>query len=281
MSDGVIRILIFAAIFLGMAGWELAQPRRSLVALKGRRWVTNLSIVAIDALAVRLIFPLAAVGFALAAQEAGWGLFNLFEVPAWIAGIASFVILDLAIYAQHVVSHKVPLFWRLHRVHHADRDIDVTTALRFHPIEILLSMLWKAAVIFLIGAPPLAVFIFEAVLNGSAVFNHANARLPLALDRVLRLLIVTPDMHRVHHSVIRGETDSNYGFSLSIWDRLFSTYVPQPSAGHEGMRIGLEQYADDKPTHLIWSLLLPFRSDRPAGDGQESGAGRGRGRPAP
>ncbi|MGE0233499.1 MAG: sterol desaturase family protein [Flavobacteriaceae bacterium] len=265
MSEAVIRILIFAAIFLGMAAWELAQPRRALVALKGRRWFTNISIVAIDALAVRLIFPLAAVGFAIAAQDSGWGLFNLIAIPGWLAGIASFVILDLAVYAQHVASHKVPVFWRLHRVHHADRDFDVTTALRFHPIEILLSMLWKGAVIFLVGAPPLAVFIFEAVLNGAAVFNHANARLPLGLDRILRLLIVTPDMHRVHHSAIRGETDSNYGFNLSFWDRIFSTYVPQPSAGHEGMRIGLDDYADDKPTYLVWSLLLPFRSGRPEG----------------
>ena len=274
MSDGVIRIVIFAGIFLGMAGWELAQPRRALVALKGRRWLTNLSIVAIDAIAVRLIFPLAAVGFAIAAQEAGWGLFNLTALPGWVAGIASFIVLDLAVYAQHVASHKIPLFWRLHRVHHADRDIDVTTALRFHPIEILLSMLWKAVVIFLIGAPPLAVFVFEAVLNGSAVFNHANARLPLGLDRLLRLFVVTPDMHRVHHSVIRGETDSNYGFNLSLWDRIFATYVPQPSAGHEGMRIGLDDYPDEKPTHLIWSLLLPFMPDCPSGPTRKDSAER-------
>lgn len=263
MSDVAIRLGIFAAIFLAMAGWELARPRRVPVAGKGRRWFTNLTIVAIDTLAVRLVFPLAAVGFAISAEEAGIGLFNRIQAPGWLAGIIAFVALDLAIYAQHVAFHRVPLLWRIHRVHHADRDVDVTTGLRFHPLEIMLSMLWKAAVIALIGAPALAVFVFEAALNGSSVFNHANARLPLGLDRVLRLFVVTPDMHRVHHSVIRGETDSNYGFNLSLWDRMFSTYVPQPAEGHERMRTGLEAYGDERPSRLGWSLLLPFLRDRP------------------
>ncbi len=258
IGEGAARLSVFAAVFLAMAMAEWAAPRRALGHDRSRRWLTNLAIVAIDTLAVRLAFPLAAVGFAIWAEGRGLGLLRLVGVPGAAAGVIAFLALDLAIWAQHVAVHKVPILWRVHRVHHADVDIDVTTGLRFHPIEIALSMLWKMAVIAALGAPPLAVFAFEVVLNGMAMFNHANVRLPPGVDRVLRLVLVTPDMHRVHHSADRRETDSNYGFNLSVWDRLFRTYVPQPARGHEGMTIGLDDYQSDAPTRLGWSLALPF-----------------------
>lgn len=262
LDEGTLRLLVFAGVFLLMAAVELFEPRRELTASKGRRWFTNLAILLIDIAVVRLIFPLAAVGVAIWAGERGLGLFNAIPLPGAVAGLASFLALDLAIYAQHVASHKIPLLWRLHRVHHTDRDVDVTTALRFHPVEILLSMVWKGVVIVALGAPPTAVFAFEAVLNGAAMFNHANIRLPAPLEKLLRLAVVTPDMHRVHHSVIHRETDSNYGFNLSVWDRLFRTYVDEPRDGHEAMRLGLEPFQDDRPTRLGWSLWLPFGEGR-------------------
>jgi sterol desaturase/sphingolipid hydroxylase (fatty acid hydroxylase superfamily) len=257
-GEAILRLSVFTAVFMVMALAEWMAPRRPLGHGRGRRWVTNIAIVAIDTLAVRLIFPLAAVGFAIWAETREIGLFQIMGTPGIVAGIISFAVLDLAIWAQHVAVHKVPVLWRVHRVHHADVDIDLTTGIRFHPIEIVLSMLWKMVVIAALGAPPLAVFVFEVVLNGMAMFNHANVRLPARLDRMLRLVIVTPDMHRVHHSTEMRETDSNYGFNLSIWDRLFRTYVPQPALGHEGMRIGLEEYQSEDPTRLGWSLALPI-----------------------
>ena len=189
----------------------------------------------------------------------GWGILSWIDWPFWLEVAVAAVLLDMAIYWQHVASHKIPVLWRVHRVHHADRDIDATTGIRFHPVEIVLSMLYKFVVIIALGAPALGVFIFEVLLNGSAMFNHANLKLPAWLDRVLRTLIVTPDMHRVHHSVIHHETDSNYGFNLSIWDRLFGSYIDQPEKGHDGMTIGLNDYQTDNPSRLDWSLLLPFR----------------------
>lgn len=275
IGEGILRLSVFAAVFLVMALAEWAAPRRPLGHGRGRRWLTNLAIVAIDTLAVRLIFPLAAVGFAIWAESRGIGLFHILDVSGPVAGIVSFVVLDLAIWAQHVAVHKVPVLWRVHRVHHADVDIDLTTGIRFHPVEIVLSMLWKMAVIAALGAPPLAVFVFEVVLNAMAMFNHANVRLPARLDRMLRLVVVTPDMHRVHHSTEMRETDSNYGFNLSIWDRLFRTYVPQPALGHEGMRIGLEEFQSEDPTRLGWSLALPVAplngKRRPAGGSGRAG----------
>ena len=258
IGEGTLRFAAFAGVFLLMALFEWAAPRRALAHDRPRRWFTNLSIVVIDIVVVRLVFPLAAVGFAIWAQSHGFGLFHAIDVPGWLAGIVSFLVLDLAIWAQHLAVHKIPVFWRIHRVHHADVDFDLTTALRFHPFEIVLSMVWKMAVVVALGAPPLSVFLFEVVLNGMAMFNHANAKLPVRVDRVLRTFLVTPDMHRVHHSTNIAETDSNYGFNLSIWDRIFRTYVAQPALGHDGMVIGLDDYQSEAPTRIGWSLLLPF-----------------------
>ncbi|MAA97896.1 MAG: fatty acid hydroxylase [Stappia sp.] len=259
MSEADIRLAAFLGIFAAMAVFEIVVPRRVLLASKARRWTTNLAIVALDTAVLRVVFPMAAVGVALYAQDEGAGLFVLAGLPLWLAGVMGFVALDFAVWLEHWASHKIPLLWRIHRMHHADRDIDVTTALRFHPLEIVLSMAWKAAVVLALGIPPVAVLVFEVVLNGAAMFNHANLRLGNRLDGLLRLLVVTPDMHRVHHSVIRSETDSNYGFNLSVWDRLFGTYVAQPRDGHEGMTIGLEAWQDERPSGIVWSLLLPFR----------------------
>ena len=263
ISEAALRFAVFAGIFVAMALLEVAAPKRHLSAAKARRWLTNLSIVAIDSVVVRLMaalaVPLAAVAAALYAEQRGIGLLNMVVWPAWLELVIALVVLDFAIWLQHLASHKVPVLWRLHRMHHADLDIDVSTALRFHPIEIGLSMLWKIAWVLALGASALSVLLFELILNGCAMFNHANIALPGPLDRIVRLFIVTPDMHRVHHSVERREHDSNYGFNLSLWDRLFSTYTPQPERGHQGMTIGLPQYRSDGPTRLIWSLAVPFR----------------------
>lgn len=270
LGEPALRLGVFAFVLAAMAGAEILAPRRDLAHGRGRRWLTNFSIVVIDALAVRLIFPLAAVGVALWAESRGIGVFNVAGLPGVVAGVLAFLALDLAIWAQHIATHKIPVLWRIHRVHHSDVDVDFTTGIRFHPVEILLSMLWKSAVIVAIGAPALAVFLFEVVLNAMAMFNHANLRLPARLDRVLRLAIVTPDMHRVHHSVIHRETDANYGFNLSLWDRLFGTYIAQPARGHEAMTLGLDEYQGEEPTRLGWSLRLPLAPlrRRRDGDGQ-------------
>jgi sterol desaturase/sphingolipid hydroxylase (fatty acid hydroxylase superfamily) len=261
-SDGAIRLAVFASVFLVMALIELAAPKRRLIAPKGRRWLTNLGVSVTGMVLLRLMamlaVPLAAIAAASYAEAHRIGLLNQLDWPEWLKIAVALLVLDLAIWAQHLASHKIPLFWRLHRVHHADRDIDVTTAVRFHPIEIGLSMLWKIAVVMAIGAAPLAVFLFEVILNACAMFNHANIALPSWLDRPLRLLIVTPDMHRVHHSVLWREHDSNYGFNLSVWDRLFQTYTAEPEGGHQGMTIGLTPYQSEAPTRFAWSLLLPF-----------------------
>ncbi|MDM3870718.1 sterol desaturase family protein [Porticoccus sp. W117] len=227
-----------------------------------RRWLTNWGLVIIDALTLRVVFPILAVGVAVIASQKGWGLFNILALPLWLEITLAVVLLDLLIYAQHVLSHKVPLLWRLHKVHHVDRDIDVTTGARFHPLEILFSMVYKMLCVLLVGPAAAAVILFEVILNGSAMFNHANVRLPKKLDALLRSVIITPDMHRVHHSVIAGETDSNYGFFLSCWDRWFGTYVEEPRDGHDGMTIGLAVYQDNRPASLWWSLLLPFKPVR-------------------
>ncbi len=260
--EGAVRLSVFVGLFTLLAFSEWAKPRRKLQMPKGQRWFTNIAIIVLDSVVVRLIFPAAAVGVALWASANGLGLFNslLRETPVWLAILASFLVLDFAVWLSHVLSHKVPLFWRFHRMHHSDRDIDVTTAIRFHPIEIVVSMIWKAGWVVLLGAPGIAVIIFEIVLNGSAMFNHSNLKLPLWLDRVVRLVVVTPDMHRVHHSAIGDETDSNYGFNLPWWDRMFGTYIDQPIKGHEGMTIGLNEWQDERPNQLGWALKLPFIS---------------------
>ena len=260
-NELAIRLGVFLGLFAVFATLEAFAPRRERVQTRKARWFTNLSITVLDTLALRalaLALPFLAVGAALDAGRMGWGLFNQLGWPVWIEVVLAILILDFAIWAQHLVTHKVPLFWRFHRVHHADRDFDVTTALRFHPVEILASMLLKIGLVYLLGPAAVAVVLFEIILNGTALFNHSNLRLPLGLDRAVRLILVTPDMHRVHHSVHRYEHDSNYGFALSIWDRIFGTYIPQPKAGHEAMEVGL-QWQDDRPAKLGWALGLPFR----------------------
>ena len=260
-NELIIRLSVFLGLFAVFAGLEALAPRRLRVVPVGGRWFTNLSITVLNTLALRglaLAMPFLAVGAAVDAWANGWGVLNHVTWPLWVEILAAILILDFAIWAQHWVTHKVPLFWRFHRMHHADRDMDVTTALRFHPFEILASMALKIGLIYLLGPLAVAVVVFEVLLNATAMFNHANIALPVWLDRVIRLILVTPDMHRVHHSVIRAEHDRNFGFALSIWDRVFGTYLAQPSKGHAGMTVGLE-WQDDAPAKLGWSLLLPFR----------------------
>jgi sterol desaturase/sphingolipid hydroxylase (fatty acid hydroxylase superfamily) len=258
-NETAVRLAAFFGVLAAVALAEIAFPRRRLTVSKWRRWTSNLAIVFLNSALVRLLLPATAAAFAVLAASRGWGLFNNFAGPAWFAVLASVVILDFAIYLQHVMFHAVPALWRVHRMHHADLDFDVTTGARFHPIEILLSMLIKFAVIMIIGAPAAAVVIFEVLLNASSMFNHGNLRLPAAFDRVLRLFVVTPDMHRVHHSIEDHETNSNFGFNLPWWDRLFGTYKAQPDAGHEGMTIGIRDYRAPKlATDLPGMLILPF-----------------------
>jgi len=259
-NEKAIRMGAFFGILGVMAVWEILAPRRALTISKAVRWVNNLGIVFFNSFLVWLIFPVLAVGMASFASSQGWGIFNYVELPFWFVVIASVVIMDFVIYLQHVMVHAVPALWRLHRVHHADLDFDVTTGARFHPLEIILSMLIKFATIAVLGPPVLAVVIFEVVLNGTAMFNHSNVRLPLGIDRVLRWFVVTPDMHRVHHSVEDDEANSNFGFNLPWWDRLFGTYRDQPRAGHQGMTIGIHKYRE--PKQVAWlpgMLLLPFK----------------------
>lgn len=263
-SESSLRFASFAIVLIVMACLEAAWPMRPRVLTRRQRWSTNLIITSLGMVLVRLLAiiaaPLAAMGAAIYAEGQRLGALNLLDAPHWLELLVSVVALDGLIYLQHVASHKVPLLWRLHRVHHADRDIDVTTGIRFHPIEIGLSMLYKSALVIVLGISPVAVLLFEVILNGTAMFNHANVRLPVWLDRVVRLILVTPDMHRVHHSVLRREHDTNYGFALSLWDRLFGTYTLEPEGGHHGMTIGLSEYQSEAPGQLGWSLLLPFRA---------------------
>ena len=263
-NEAVIRLGVFFGAFAILAIWEMAAPRRALVLPKSSRWLTNWSISILNTsltAGMKILLGAAAVAAALDAESLGWGFFNQVDWPLWLECLVVFLVLDFAIWAQHWAMHMVPVLWRLHRVHHVDRDIDVTTAIRFHPLEIALSMGFKILLVYLLGAPAVAVILFEVVLNGAAMFNHANIRLG-NWDRRLRLAIVTPDMHRVHHSIVRAEHDTNFGFNLSIWDRLFGTYTAEPSKGHEGMTIGLAEHQDDKPAAILWSLGFPFRNGR-------------------
>jgi len=257
-----VRLLAFAVVFGGMALWEIGSPKRKLFAGRLARWPSNFGIVIVDVLAVRLLIPAAAVGAAVFAAGNGWGLFHLLNLRLSVAALLGFLALDLVIYAQHVVFHKVPWLWRLHRMHHADLDIDVSTGLRFHPFEILISLVIKIAVVLALGIPAVGVLAFEVVLNATSMFNHSNVAMPAWLDRVLRLVVVTPDMHRVHHSIVRRETDSNFGFNVPWWDWLFRTYRPQPEAGHGGMTIGLPIFRDLRELRLDRLLTQPFRNDR-------------------
>ncbi len=257
--EAAIRLTAFAGIFGVMALWEVLAPRRRQVIGRWRRWPSNIGIVVLDSVLVRVISPTAAVGVALFAQAHGWGLFHALHLPGWTALAASLLLLDLAIYLQHVMLHAVPLLWRLHRMHHTDLEFDVTTGARFHPLEILLSLLIKLGVIVALGAPAVAVLAFELALNVTSMFNHGNVRLPRRLDRALRWLTVTPDMHRVHHSWHVDETNSNFGFNLSCWDRLCGTYRAQPRDGHERMTIGINQFRDPRELRLDRMLWQPMR----------------------
>ena len=261
-NEAAIRLTCFFGTLLAMAVWELLAPRRPLTQSKPLRWTSNLGLALLNNVVWRLLIPAGAVGLAITVQDRGWGLFNSVALPEWFEVAASVVLFDLAIYAQHWVFHRVPWLWRLHLVHHVDLDFDATTGIRFHTVETLLSFVWKAAVIALLGAPALAVMIFEILLNATAIFNHSNARLPVWIDGVLRLVLVTPDMHRVHHSIENHETNSNYGFCLSWWDFLFRTYDAQPDAGHDGMIIGHPEFRDPQVERLPCMLLLPFRRGR-------------------
>lgn len=260
-NETLIRLGIFAGLFLLLATVETLRPRRQRSQPRARRWLTNWALALLDSITLRLVavaIPLLGTGAALDAEARGWGLFNALAWPAALEVLLCVLVLDLLIWMQHLVTHKVPLLWRIHRVHHTDRDIDVTTAIRFHPLEIALSMGLKISAVYVLGAPAIAVILFEILLNGMAMFNHANLALPPQIDAAFRLVIVTPDMHRIHHSIHRDEHDSNFGFSLSLWDRFFGTYRPSPRSGQLGMEIGLKQWQDKRPNRLGWSLLVPF-----------------------
>lgn len=258
-SEGLLRLGAFVVVFGAVALWELAAPRRTSTFTRSRRWPHNLGLVLVDAIVLRVLAPGAAIGVALATEERGWGLLNLLSVPSWAALLAGVVLLDLVVYFQHVMFHAVPTLWRLHRVHHADLDFDVTTGVRFHPVEILISTVIKCAAVAAIGASAAAVLAFELLLNATAMFSHANASVPPVIEPWLRLLAVTPDMHRVHHSVEYDESSSNFGFNLPWWDRIFGTYRPQPRTGHATMMIGVDAFRSPGDQRLDQLLIQPLR----------------------
>jgi sterol desaturase/sphingolipid hydroxylase (fatty acid hydroxylase superfamily) len=264
-NEPLVRLVCFAGIFVAVAIGELIFPRRVLTTSKTNRWIANVGIIVLGAASLRVIAwvlaglgAASAVGMAVVAEKHHWGILNYVDMPLWSKVIISVVVLDFIIYLQHVMFHAIPTLWRLHMMHHADLDFDLTTGNRFHPIEIILSMGIKIASVMVLGAPAVGVVLFEVILNGVAMFNHSNMKIPLGLDRVLRLFMVTPDMHRVHHSVIRFETNSNFGFNLPWWDRLMGTYRAQPQKGHDDMTIGLNQFRDAKRLTLPWLVVLPF-----------------------
>ena len=258
-GEAGIRLGFFFSIFALVALWELALPRRRLIHARWLRWYANLGIVALNTVLVWLLVPLAPVAVAAVAESRGWGILNLVALPLWLKVLLALVVLDLVIYLQHVMFHALPVLWRLHRMHHADLDFDVTTGSRFHPIEIVVSVSIKMAAVVLIGPPAVAVLVFEILLNGASMFNHGNVRLPAGVDRALRWIVVTPDMHRVHHSDVPAETNSNFGFNLPWWDRLFGTYRAQPSLGHEYMMIGIDAFREPRELHLHRMLAQPLR----------------------
>jgi sterol desaturase/sphingolipid hydroxylase (fatty acid hydroxylase superfamily) len=259
-----VRLGAFVVIFSTMVVMEILRERRELQTSKGQRWATNIGIIVTDSVVLRFVFPMGAIGMGYLAGDLGWGLFNVVSVPFWLAVVASFILLDFVVWLQHVVFHAVPALWKVHMMHHADLDFDVTTGTRFHPIEMVISMGIKAAAILLLGAPVFAILLFEVLLNGTSMFNHANLDIPKPVDRILRLFVVTPDMHRVHHSAEPKETNTNFGFNLPWWDYLFGTYRDQPEEGHHGMTIGLEQIRDPAKNTYLHLLVLPFVD--PAGD---------------
>jgi sterol desaturase/sphingolipid hydroxylase (fatty acid hydroxylase superfamily) len=260
-DESILRLAFFMGVLGLVAAWEALAPRRRRALGRWTRWPSNLAIVVLNTAAIRLAFPVTAVSFALVCEQRGWGLLNVLALPPWLAAVLGVFVLDLAIYLQHVLFHAVPALWRLHRMHHADLDIDVTTGARFHPIEILVSMAIKLAVIAAFGIEASATLAFEILLNATSMFNHGNVRMPADLDRVLRWIVVTPDMHRVHHSVVPRETNSNFGFNVPWWDRLFGTYRAAPAAGHEAMTIGISQFRASREQWLDRMLTQPFRED--------------------
>lgn len=275
LYDPILRPALFSVLLVLFVIWESLQPKRDRAFARLTRWTGNLGLIVVGSVVVRLILPIAPVGAALWAHQNGVGIFNVAPVPVLVAGALSLLLLDLLIYGQHRLFHKVPLLWRLHRMHHTDIDLDVTSGLRFHPLEILLSLIIKVIAVVILGAPALAVLVFEIVLNATSMFNHANLALPQRLDSVLRRIVVTPDMHRVHHSIDSSETNSNFGFNLPWWDRLFGTYVEQPAAGHAAMTLGLPIFRGIKSVGL-WNLLVqPFVEDspelKPGADSKEGG----------
>ncbi len=259
-NESTLRLGVFLGLFTLFGILEFLFPRRARVQSQAKRWTTHWILLVLYSILIRLMALLTpvivATGAAQNAASNGWGLFNVVDLPIWLEMLLAIVILDWAIWFQHLVTHKIPFLWRFHRVHHSDRDLDVSSAIRFHPVEIALSMLYKVALVYILGAPVVAVIIFEVILNGAAMFNHANINLPKPIDRILRLVVVTPDMHRIHHSDKRIEHDSNYGFSVSIWDHIFRTFTAEPENGHDGMTVGL-RWQDDRPQNLVWVLKLP------------------------
>lgn len=258
-DDSVFRLAIFLVVFAVFAVWEILTPRRKPSYPKNVRWINNLSINIVNIISTRVLIPVTLLFVASAAESDSLGLLNLIPIPTIVSIIIAVLLLDLSIYLQHIIFHKVPILWRLHRMHHADLDFDVTTGIRFHPIEIIISLGIKMLLVLAIGAPVIAVLIFEVLLNATSLFNHANIKIPKAVDKMLRLIVVTPDMHRVHHSIIRKETDSNFGFNLPWWDYLFKTYRAQPSLGHTDMQIGIESFRESRELWLHRLLLQPFR----------------------
>jgi sterol desaturase/sphingolipid hydroxylase (fatty acid hydroxylase superfamily) len=263
--EQVIRLAAFVAMLVSMAAWETLAPRRALAVPKAKRWANNLALLLINSILVRVLFPAAAIGFAVFAESRSMGLFHMVYLSQPLAMVLSVVVMDFAIYLQHIVFHAVPVLWQLHRVHHADLDFDVTTGTRFHPIEILLSMGIKFLVIITLGPPVVSVLVFELLLNVTAMFNHANIRLPDCIDGLVRRLVVTPNMHRIHHSVDRGETNSNFGFCFSVWDRVLGTYLAAPRLGHVAMQIGVAELREpNRVISLKGMLALPFTFDKSA-----------------
>ncbi len=254
-----IRLSVFIAVFAVFALMEGLAPRRKSVYSKSVRWINNLTISLVNVIAVRLIIPATLVFVAVEAKAADFGFLNLVDMPMLVKIFVAFLLLDFSIYIQHIIFHKVGFLWRLHRMHHADLDFDLTTGIRFHPFEIILSLAIKMVAVLIIGAPYISVLIFEIVLNATSLFNHANIRVPLHIEKYLRLFLVTPDMHRVHHSTVKEETNSNFGFNLPWWDYLFKTYTSQPQAGHEDMKIGIESFRSSRELWLDRLLLQPFR----------------------
>jgi sterol desaturase/sphingolipid hydroxylase (fatty acid hydroxylase superfamily) len=259
-NEVLLRLSVFGGLFFLMAVLETLAPRRARRFPRGQRWFSNLGVMVLGALLARLVLPWVPVSVAYYAQSNGIGVLSQFSIPLVYSLVVGVLALDFLIYVQHVVLHKVPLLWRLHRLHHADLDYDVTTGVRFHPLEILLSLLYKMGLVLILGIDPVAVIIFEVILNGMAMFNHANFNLPLGVDKILRLIFVTPDVHRVHHSSIVKETDSNFGFNISLWDRIFGTYVAQPKEGHENMEIGLSYFREPDQLTLVQMLVQPFKN---------------------